>query len=490
MPRQQTLQATVDWSFSLLTQQERNVLTWLSVFVGGFDLAAAEAIFLTEGIDALDLLDLLGSLVDKSLVVADHTPRAVRYRLLETIRQYSAQELLRAESDDGVLAVRDHHARYYVALAEAAQPHLRGHGQGEWLRRLDLEWDNIRAALAHLAAEERTEDILCVGGCLLVFAITRGHPDLLAYLRPAVDESGATPSVVLAEAMTVTGVLIGLLHRADPGELPVARDYAERALAMAVDLGDRRAQAHALAKLQESAAIVGDLATMRQLAEQGVAIARELGDKELLGEQLAGLAAASSGDEQRQLRLDVLACARESGDDLLAINELNHLFGIELQAGNLEACTPYLEEAVELVENVGGELLQHLVRTNVVLLRLLQGRPVDAEPILRKVLHTSRRLGPGIPVSEMIFAAACCAAFEGDYQRAARLHGAGDADIQAALAIRMISWSDAEQSLREREQQLTREKLGDEAYEQAYRAGSRLTMTQATDLALSRGPSV
>ena len=486
MPRQQTLQATVDWSFSLLTQPERNVLTRLSVFAGGFDLAAAEAIFLTEGIDALDLLDLLGSLVDKSLVIADHIPSAVRYRLLETIRQYSAQELLRSEGDDSVLEVRGQHAKYYRALAEAAEPHLKGRGQGEWLRRLDLEWDNMRAALAHLAAERRADDIRGMGASLLVFAMTRGHTDLLAYLRPAVDEAGAAPSVELAEAMTVTGVLIGLLHRADPSEMPIARDYAERALAMAQELGDRRAEAHALGKLQESAFVVGDLATMRQLAERGAVIARELGDKELLGQQLAGLAAASSGEEQRQLRLEVLACARGTGDDLLAINELNHLFGLELHAGNVEESAPYLEEAVVLAERVGGELLQHLVRTNLVLLRLIQGRHAEAVPLVRQVLHTGRRLGPSIPVSEMIFAAACCAAFEGDYLRAATLHGAGDADIEAALAIRMINWSAAEQSLREREQQLVREKLGDEAYEEAYRAGTRLTLARATDLGLSR----
>jgi predicted ATPase len=488
MPRQQTLQATVDWSFSLLAQPERDVLMRLSVFAGGFDLEAAEAVSPTDTIDELDVLDLVGSLVDKSLVIAEHATGAVRYRLLETIRQYSAQELLRAEGDDGVLRVRDRHAAYYLSLAETAEPHLKSHGQGEWLRRLDTEWDNLRTALAHLAAENRADDILRMGASLTVFAMTRGHPDLLGYLRTAIDQPDVRPSGVLAEAMTVTGMLIGLLHRADPSELPIARDYGERALAMARALGDERAEAHALSKLEESAFVVGDKATGRALAEQGVAIARKLGDEVMLGEQLAGLAAASSGEEQQQLRLEALACARATGDDLLALNELNQLFGIELHAGHVDEGAAYLEEAVALAEEVGGELLQHLVRTNLVLLRLIQGRHADAMPVLRKVLHTGRRLGPRIPVSEMIFAAACCAAYEGDYLRAAKLHGAGDADIEAALAIRMINWSPPEQSLREREQRLVREHLGDAVYQAAYRAGSRLTVAQATDLALSRGP--
>ena len=105
MPRQQTLQATVDWSFSLLNLAERGTLTRLSVFAGGFDLEAAEQLCTTEGVDALDVMDLLGSLVDKSLIVADQTADPVRYRLLETIRQYSAQELLRMTDDATVLQV-------------------------------------------------------------------------------------------------------------------------------------------------------------------------------------------------------------------------------------------------------------------------------------------------------------------------------------------------------------------------------------------------
>jgi predicted ATPase len=488
MPRQQTLQATVDWSFSLLTQPERDVLMRLSVFAGGFDLEAAEAVCPTDTIDVFDVLDLVGSLVDKSLVIADHTPAAVRYRLLETIRQYSAQELLRAEGDDSVLRVRDRHAAYYLSLAQAAEPHLKGHGQGEWLRRLDTEWDNLRGALAHLSAEDRADDILCMGICLGRFAITRGHPDVLAFLRPAVDRPDAAPSVLLSLAMTAAGGMLGMLRRADPEALGAAQAYGERALEMARALGDRRAEAHALGKLQESAFVVGDLPAMRDLAEMSVAIARELGDKQLLGELLSGLAFTASPDEQRRFRLEVLALCRETGDDLLAMNELTHLFGIELHAGNLEKAAQYLEESVAVADTVGGELLQHLVRTNLVLMRLIQDRHAEVLPLVRKILQMGRRLGPGIPFGEMIFAAACCTAYQGDFLRAATLHGAGDADIDAALAMHIINWSDAEQNLREREQRLVREHLGDTVYEEAYRAGSELTLAQATDLALSRGP--
>ena len=146
------------------------------MFAGGFDLEAAEAICTTPDVDALDVLDLLGSLVDKSLVVADHSPEAVRYRLLETIRQYSAQELLRAAGDAEVLSIRDRHARYYLDLAKAGGPATTRHGQGQWLRRFDTEWDNLRAAFAHFAAaEDRGEEILALAVSLRRFSLSRGH---------------------------------------------------------------------------------------------------------------------------------------------------------------------------------------------------------------------------------------------------------------------------------------------------------------------------
>ena len=187
MPRQQTLQAAVDWSFGLLTEPERDVLRRLSVFAGGFELEAAEAICAAGSVDAFDLLDLLGSLVSKSLVIADRTPESVRYRMLETIRQYAALELLRSCGEDEVVAARDRHAGYFMRLAEEAAPALAGPGQGHWLRRLDAEWENLCVAASHLAADGRTDDLLRLGVWLQRFAVSRGHCEVLAWLHGAVE---------------------------------------------------------------------------------------------------------------------------------------------------------------------------------------------------------------------------------------------------------------------------------------------------------------
>jgi predicted ATPase/class 3 adenylate cyclase len=487
MPRQQTLQATVDWSFGLLTGQERETLTRLSVFADGFDLEAAEALCASADIDALDVLDLLGSLVDKSLVVADHSPRAVRYRLLETIRQYSAQELLRMAGDADVLVIRDRHARYYLDLAKCGGPATTGHEQGSWLRRFDAEWENLRAAFAHFAAEQCAEEILALAVSLRRFSLSRGHAEVIGYLRPVIDRADAEPSALLANGMTVAGQLMMLLSRTDPAERAAAQQYAEKALAMAREVGDRHVEAQATGNLVEAAYIADDMSAGYVLAQQGVAIARELGDVQLLSEQLEGLAVtAPTAEDRARHDEEALACCRQAGDDLLTAIQLNRKFSMELHTGRIDQGSASLEEAMALCEGVGGDLLLHLMRANMALLRLIQGRYAEAASLNRGCLLTSRRLGPGFGSGELIFAAACIASWQGDDLRAARLHGAGDVDIEASLEIRTIKWSDPEQGVRVREQAALRERLGHGAYDEAYRAGARLSLSDALDFALGR----
>ena len=144
LERHQTLRNTIDWSYDLLTPTERHALQRLSVFAGGCDLAAAEAVLPDDELDAADVVDVLGQLVDKSLVVVDDTDGGVRYRLLETIRQY-ARERLDASGDP--VALRRRHADHYVALAEAAGPHLRARDHLEWTGVVARDIDNFRAAL-------------------------------------------------------------------------------------------------------------------------------------------------------------------------------------------------------------------------------------------------------------------------------------------------------------------------------------------------------
>jgi predicted ATPase len=149
--RQQTLRATIDWSYSLLNGAEQALLRRLSVFPDSFDLNAAEAVCGFGDIDAFDVTGLLGSLTDKSLVVAEPTGPALRYRLLETIRQFAAERLAEADRDEAG-AVGAAHCAHYLAVAETAAPYLTGPEQGKWFAWLDADLANLRRAAEHASS--------------------------------------------------------------------------------------------------------------------------------------------------------------------------------------------------------------------------------------------------------------------------------------------------------------------------------------------------
>ncbi|MGO4421868.1 hypothetical protein AB4Z54_24990, partial [Streptomyces sp. MCAF7] len=184
LPRQQTLRAVVDWSWDLLDGRERTVLRRLSVFAGGCDLAAAEAVCGDPGdagdeveragaVDPLDVTALLGSLVDKSLVVAaPDAAGGMRYRLLETVAEYAAQRL--AESGERE-AVERRHLTVYRELARTSDPLLRGPEQARWLERFEVEHDNVRAALRRAVELREEQEGLCLALSMSWFWQLRNH---------------------------------------------------------------------------------------------------------------------------------------------------------------------------------------------------------------------------------------------------------------------------------------------------------------------------
>jgi predicted ATPase/class 3 adenylate cyclase len=489
MPRQQTLQAAVDWSFGLLTEPERDLLRRLSVFAEGFELDASEAICTADSVDPFDVLDLLGSLVSKSLVVAERTPESVRYRMLETIRQYAAQELLRSGGEDHVVAVRDGHAGYFLRLAEEAAPALAGPGQGHWLRRLDTEWENLSAAASHLAAEGRTDDVLRLGVWLQRFAISRGHYEVLTWLQSTVESADPAPGILLANALVAIGWISEALLRMDARAHATAEQCGERGLAMARDLGDRRLEARALLVLAGAAYFRRDLDRLRRLAEEGVAIAREIGDVHLRGELLACLCVDAPHAEMRRLRLEALDCFRQTGDDMFAANEMHMIYGLDVQQGLFDDARAHITAAIATAEKLGAKVFLYFMKTDFAILLLIEGKHEEAAPLVRSCLLTARRIGLHLDVSELLFGAACAAAWQGDHTRAARLHGAAEKEMGVALEVGSISWTGAEEELREREQGSLRRLMGDKAYDAGFRSGAGLSRSQAVDLALGRDPA-
>jgi predicted ATPase len=201
VPRQRTLRGTMDWSHELLSEEERALFRRLSAFAGGWTLEAAEAVGATKNVEAGEILDLLSKLIAKSLVVAEATDEGgVRYGMLEPVRQYAWEKL--RESDEAE-AIQGRHAVFFLAVAEEAEPELIRSNQREWLRRLETEHDNLRAALSWSLQRGEAELTLRLEGVLWRFWLRRGHwSEGRRWLEEGLAQDGmAAPYVVRARVL-------------------------------------------------------------------------------------------------------------------------------------------------------------------------------------------------------------------------------------------------------------------------------------------------
>jgi non-specific serine/threonine protein kinase len=245
LARHQTLAALIDWSYELLSDRERVVLARLSVFVGGFDLTAAKAVCAAQTIDELDVIELLTALVDKSLVAVDDVGDSLRYRLLETVREYAAERL--AEHDrSAVKTARRAHRDFYLQLAETSVPLLAGGDQSICQQRLQTEHDNLRAALRFSLIDPDPEPGLRLASALQTFWRNTGYRLEGAAATDAQLQRPQASARTPARASALVGASLLAEER---GELRVAEAYAEEAVAIARTHDDGRVTGAALSGL-------------------------------------------------------------------------------------------------------------------------------------------------------------------------------------------------------------------------------------------------
>ena len=251
-PRHQTLRATLDWSYNLLSEVEQAMLRRLSVFAGGWTLAAAEAVCSGSVIEQEDVLDLLGGLVDKSLVVAGaSTGCAVRYRMLEPIRQYAREKL---EESGEAQYVQGRHTDFFFALAEEAEPELVGSQQNVWLERLEGEHDNLREALSWSLERGRADLALRLGAALWRFWHVRGYlSEGIRWMERVLAGSEPAASPVRVNALEGMGWLTQF-----QGDYERAKATYEEMLKLSRGLGDKGNVATALNSLGTYLGLSGD----------------------------------------------------------------------------------------------------------------------------------------------------------------------------------------------------------------------------------------
>jgi len=489
LPRQQTLRATMDWSYDLLSEGERALLRRLAVFAGPFTLDAAQAVCVdvsnarSDAPDAPDVLDLLGQLVDKSLVkVDDLGMEEARYRLLETTREYACE--LWTEEEEATTCQR--HAVYHLEWAEQAAVHLQGPEQAEWLDRLEAAHDNCRAALKWLTRPERPPAdgalALRLAGALWRFWLARAH------LTEGRRWLGRTLSLhsrrTAARAEALSGAAV--LAR-DQGYFQAARALSEESLAIYTALGDQRGIARELDNVAVLACFQGDYATSIRLHETAVRMLRELGDLPALAATLTNLGWALYSDAQydraRPVLEECLALRRAAGDEAGVARCLNTLGLVTGQEANAAAARPFHLEALAISQRTRNS---QSLAASLLNLGVMAPTPQESEARYKEALQVLQELGSQHGIALCITGIAECTEWRGLSQEnvlwAARLLGAGEA-LREALGHVLPAFA---RPAYERLVEKYRAIAGAEPFEAAWAEGRSLPLSEAIQLALHR----
>ena len=366
LPRQQTLRALIDWSYDLLSENERLLLRRLSVFMGGWTLEAAEEVCgdsdqssgtanplgdTDRRLPVADILDLLTQLVNKSLVlVSEHTQSGeMRYRMLETIRQYAREKNFEASRSEGI---RDKHLSYFAKLAEQAEPELYRSNQAFWFDKLDEELDNFRAAMEWALVSD-VEAGLRIATIPWRFWDARSYDRELGNWLGQLLERHEIVDALHAQALAVYA---GCFFT--QGNFPEAIRIARQSLEMARTLSNKQLEAFCLSGLGAIILLQGNVGGGISLLEQSLVIYRELGDKIGQANTLERLSYNNStldhvADLQEALRL-----YRELGNLTGIAVCLNLLSRITIWSGDFLSPTSWLEEALSISRQIGNQEIE------------------------------------------------------------------------------------------------------------------------------------
>ncbi len=476
--RQQTLRDAIAWSYDLLDPQEQVLFNQLGVFVGGCTLAAAEQVLdvgrwvsgdedtsslspNTQHLggdqgappysDTPNTLDLVASLIDKSLVRQEIQPDGQRrVRMLETIREYALERL--AASGE-IEAAGRRHAAFYLALAELAAPAVRGERQAEWLARLAREAGNLRAALRWAVGAEhgppplsslRQADVeagLRLGAALWRFWWMRGDAtEARERLENLLTLSSAAPATAArAKALNGAGTLARQL-----GDYPAARSLFEQSLSAARQVDNQLLIADALHGLGRLAYVQGDHETARALCEESLAHYRAVSYLPGVASALhsLGFVAHLQGDYARARALyeESLAAGAGAGDQRSTAHTVHNLgLSAELQ-GDLKAARRYLDQARATFEELGDRPGIAMALDNLADVALLQRDYPAARSLYERAVIIALEVGDRRRVAFSLGGLAALAAAEGQSRRALRIAGAAAALLAAIGAATPPTW--------------------------------------------------
>ncbi|MGQ0550991.1 MAG: ATP-binding protein [Armatimonadota bacterium] len=479
LPRHQTLRAAIDWSYDLLSETERKVLRRLSVFAGGWTLEAAEAICVGEDIEWHEALDLLMQLVDKSLVLMEEQGGTVRYRLLETVRQYGREKLLESGEAD---VVGGRHRAWYLGLAERAEPELLGSNQATWLERLDTEHDNLRAALERCTADEGDAE----AGLRLTAALWR-----FWYVRSyfAEGRQWITKLLAMPAASARTAARAKALNGAgnlayNQGDYAAAQDLHEQSLAIRREVGDQQSVAGSLNNLALVARRRGDYVGARALLEEAIGINRMLGNRtwEAINLNNLGNVVHDRGNyaEARALQEESLAIFTDLGNEWGIGMSLCDLGNVVRDLGDTAGASVLYEESLARRRKVGDRRGMAISVAGLGDVAYTRSDYSLTRSYFEESLAIYRELGDRLGIIHSLEGFAGLAAAQAQPQRALRLSGAA-ASLREAIGAPL---SPTEHARLAHRLEAARQTLSEEVTTELWTEGRAMTLEQAIAYAL------
>ena len=471
--RQWTLRGAIEWSYELLDPMERQLFTSLGVFVGGFTLAGAEAVAAQPDLNVLEGVE---SLLRNSLLTTERSRGdEPRLGMLETIRDYALERL--AERGDGDV-VRRRHADFYVVLAEAAEPGLRGPDQREWLGRLDADRDNIRAALTWAQQSGEAELGLRIGSGLWRFWQLRSS---VQEARERMEELLALGSVSTATRATAQTEIANLALL--QGDRESARRLLEESLPVQRQEGDAYMVGHTLGLLGHAAMTDGEIDSALALYREAIEVAR--GTSPWLAASTlwrVGVCLALRGqldDAERTLE-EAVDLVRQHGDARNIGGSLTSLGGVALMRGDHERARPLFDQSLALYRSMGDASGISNSLGNVAFLALEQGDAETARALLGEALAIERDVGDHLGLAKTLEMSARLAAGGGHAALAIRLY-ARAALLRARMRVR---W-EYDLGLPDPKLQIAdlRSRVGEAAFEEEWERGREMTLVEAIDQA-------
>jgi predicted ATPase/DNA-binding XRE family transcriptional regulator len=506
LPKHQTLQASIDWSWRLLNDSEQTLLRRLSVFAGGFMLEAVEQVCTEDTIELWQVAEVLSQLVHKSLVVENQASgRERRYRLLETIRQYTREKLIESGEEENI---RKKHLKYYLHLLERAEPEFKTPAQIEWNVRLHTERANIRAAL-EWACTTDVEAGLYISGRLWRywedFDLREGEHWLRKLLE--LPEAHTYPRA-RAKALYAYGIILHLT-----GQNSLLEKTAEECLRIHRASGDQRGEFDGLILLARFRWALSDIAQARELYQQALDLSESLGDVWRKAYVLGHL--GYLGKDRAFYWSETVRLVREQGDLRLLQDILGPMAYCEVLDGDIESAQRNLDEAAQLsrtskLKRSMGHVLRALSR-----IEILKGNFEKAYALLEEDINTTSELGHRtdylwnrsllgrvlvqqrkLREAYTIFAESAQEFMKtkDDFMVIFTLEGMADLSIAAdnpERAARLIGWADTSRKklddLRPHVEQVDIDKIiaaclaqmGEVAFASAYEDGKKMTLDEA-----------